>query len=447
MFLLFATTACLDVEEPEPEDPVEQLEDLVVGAQYFLSEWLAGDFARYPLMWTQQISGVRGSHLQAEVYNTQAANFNELWQTFYMDLMQRLYLMEFMAEQHDAPVYQAISYVLQAFATGMATDAWGDIPMSEISKYYTFEQNPRYDKQEDVYLRLFTIIDEAINLLETEGMHPVRPGTGVDFFYRGDTGKWLRVARLVKLRLSLRMGHWTGNYAQSMQLIEQGGMMSGTTDDMAFPYGEINGVDNPWALFDFHTGNTRVGERMVGLLQETDDPRLSRYVRMTTDNAYVGAAPGSMNLGASRLANTSLAIANADRRFVLLSYAEQKFIEAEVYHRQGMQAMADEAYSQGVIASLAMHSARNEGWESDHASAEQVSLEQIMTAKYIALFLNPEVWTDWRRTGYPELSPSAGNLNDDQIPRRFLYPTSENIQNASNVPADVTLNTRVWWDE
>jgi hypothetical protein len=447
LVMLFATTSCLDVEEPEPEDPTEQLEELMVGAQFFLSEWLSGDFATYPLMWTQQLSGVRGTHLQLELYNAQQLHFDDMWKQFYMDLIQRLFLIDFVASENEAPVYLGISKILQAFAIGMATDAWGDMPLSQVSKYYSFEQNPAYDKQEDVYDTLFDLLDEAILLLDTEGTHPVRPRTGVDFYYEGDVSKWLQAARLLKLKFSLRTGHASESYDQSFSLIQQGGMFTGEQDDMIFPYGLLNGVDNPWYLFDFQVGNVRVGAHFVTMLMASEDPRLTRFVKMTTSNEYVGAGPGSMNLNASRLASSPLAIANADRRLVILSYAEQKFIESEVYARMGMQEQADGAYNQGVVASLAMHSARNEGWETVNARAENVDLEQIMAAKYIALFLNPEVWTDWRRTGYPDLAASAGNVNEDMIPRHFLYPTSESVQNAGNMPDDVSINTRMWWDE
>ncbi len=44
--------------------------------------------------------------------------------------------------------------------------------------------------------------------------------------------------------------------------------------------------------------------------------------------------------------------------------------------------------------------------------------ETIITQKYIALFLQPEVWNDYRRTGYPAI-PGA------QMPRTALIPTDK----------------------
>jgi hypothetical protein len=57
------------------------------------------------------------------------------------------------------------------------------------------------------------------------------------------------------------------------------------------------------------------------------------------------------------------------------------------------------------------------------------------------LYADPEVFTDWRRTGFPVLTPTTGTA----IPRRLVYPQSEFDLN-SNTPKNGTLFTRVGWD-
>ncbi|MCP4582983.1 MAG: SusD/RagB family nutrient-binding outer membrane lipoprotein, partial [candidate division Zixibacteria bacterium] len=54
-------------------------------------------------------------------------------------------------------------------------------------------------------------------------------------------------------------------------------------------------------------------------------------------------------------------------------------------------------------------------------------LEAIMLEKYKALFMNPQSWNDWKRTGYPEIESSI-TLD---IPRRFMYPADEENTNSS----------------
>ena len=74
-----------------------------------------------------------------------------------------------------------------------------------------------------------------------------------------------------------------------------------------------------------------------------------------------------------------------------------------------------------------------------------VSLEKIMTQKYIAMFTQPEVWTDWRRTDLPALTPNP-DANIQGIPRRLTTAQSERLYN-SNAVVVANLLQPVWWDQ
>lgn len=61
------------------------------------------------------------------------------------------------------------------------------------------------------------------------------------------------------------------------------------------------------------------------------------------------------------------------------------------------------------------------------------ALEQINTEYYIHTFCNEyEAFANWRRTGYPKLTPSRNaasypnNVTNGEIPRRFIYPGKRN---------------------
>ena len=68
-------------------------------------------------------------------------------------------------------------------------------------------------------------------------------------------------------------------------------------------------------------------------------------------------------------------------------------------------------------------------------------MTEIMTQKYIAMFTDPEVYNDWRRTGIPSLTPNTGSA----VPTRFAYPDNE-IRYNPNAPLGVTQFDKVWWD-
>jgi hypothetical protein len=53
-----------------------------------------------------------------------------------------------------------------------------------------------------------------------------------------------------------------------------------------------------------------------------------------------------------------------------------------------------------------------------------------MEEKYISLFMNVEIYNDWKRTNRPAVTPYTGL----QIPRRLLYSLDERAANP-NIPA------------
>ena len=90
----------------------------------------------------------------------------------------------------------------------------------------------------------------------------------------------------------------------------------------------------------------------------------------------------------------------------LITYVEMKFIEAEAALPTDA-ARAATAYNDAVLASLAKHGVTDATFEANFASetAATITLEKIIDQKYTALYSSHEVWTDWRRTGLPSLSP------------------------------------------
>jgi hypothetical protein len=78
------------------------------------------------------------------------------------------------------------------------------------------------------------------------------------------------------------------------------------------------------------------------------------------------------------------------------------------------------------------------------AGTTDAAIATVASEEYIALFLNPETWVLWRRTGSPSLTTTAPG-ND--IPRRLLYPQTEINFNGANVPSNVTLySPKLFWD-
>jgi hypothetical protein len=62
-----------------------------------------------------------------------------------------------------------------------------------------------------------------------------------------------------------------------------------------------------------------------------------------------------------------------------------------------------------------------------------------MYQKWLALWMTPEFWFDWRRTGLPALGKNVvEGSNGDKIPVRLIYGSNEYVVNEDNVRSAVT---------
>jgi hypothetical protein len=65
-------------------------------------------------------------------------------------------------------------------------------------------------------------------------------------------------------------------------------------------------------------------------------------------------------------------------------------------------------------------------------------LREILTEKYIALFLTIEPWNDYKRTCFPNLTPTVSGV---KIPARLVYDARERQTNTS-IPGAQAQPTR-----
>jgi hypothetical protein len=135
-----------------------------------------------------------------------------------------------------------------------------------------------------------------------------------------------------------------------------------------------------------------------------------------------------------------------------VSYAEAMFIKAEALFRDGQTGPAADAHNAAIIAHVeyVTGEAAPAAYVTDQASetANTISLEKIMTHKYVALFPTYEPWADWRRTDIPALTPDPRGAAAAQggIPRRLVIPLDERVNN-QNSPPSKGIADPVWWDQ
>ena len=210
--------------------------------------------------------------------------------------------------------------------------------------------------------------------------------------------------------------------------------LSGSDGDMMAYFGEAANEWNQWYAFEQQrAGYLTMNQFFLDLL--VGDPRLPLYATANGDGTYDDQQPiGPYYSGLSS-------------PLPLLTYFEAKFIEAEAALRVNNKARAASAYNEAVKANLGKLGVADPAYVASHANETDatITLEKIMTQKYVAMFTQPEVWSDWRRTNLPALTPNAG-ATLTAIPRRITTPQTERLYNTKAVVTSDIL-TPVWWDE
>ena len=83
----------------------------------------------------------------------------------------------------------------------------------------------------------------------------------------------------------------------------------------------------------------------------------------------------------------------------------------------------------------------------DAAGSDEERLSVVMRDKWVSNLANGvEAFNDWRRTGYPQLTPSTTpGTPDGSIPVRLLYSSNE-LSSNPNLENQSQLIDPVWWD-
>ncbi|HSV76464.1 MAG TPA: SusD/RagB family nutrient-binding outer membrane lipoprotein, partial [Bacteroidales bacterium] len=417
IFLLFSHTSCLDVEEEAPPT-IQTVEANLPLLASNIVQWRSLDFTRFQLIWMQHLAGVRGMPSDIDQYIIMPERVDDSWGIFFSFILTPLQENTVVALSLGARKHAGMMNILQAYSLGLMIDTWGDLPYWETVAFGSFVQFPRYEPQQELLEEVFRLIDAGIANLR----HAESPAIAAasDPFFGGDTDRWIRAANALRLRYLLREAHQSQGYMGVANQFAGMQLMRNNGDDLLYNFTAASSPINPHFDYETRIRNTRVGAQFANMLHATADPRLPRLIAANTQNQRIGSAPGQRDLNASHIGP---ALASQTSPIILISFAEQKFIEAEFFLRNNQQALADAAFREAVEASLTFFNVRNAAWEQTHAQVTNVTLRQIIEAKYVALFLQPEVWSDFRRTGFPQLTPF--NPAENTIPRRMLYPQNE----------------------
>jgi hypothetical protein len=456
----------LDTNENPNLSSEASIELLLPAVQAAIGHVLGNPLQIYGGIWGQYWaqSPKSSQYRSLEQYSVTTTSFDRPWRMFYSDALQDLEEIFMLTEgQPGTDQYQAIAYILKAYALQVATDAWGDIPMTEANT--EGNTSPAYNSQEQVYDSIVALVNKGLSLLDVNA--EVTPGTD-DLLFGGDMEQWLRFANTFKLRVFLRMSEVAPQKAEAgLQSMSGEDFLE---EDAQIEYSTTGGNQNP--LFSEILGLSRVqnlvaSETSTKFLTQNGDPRADvfyqRYVTADMDT-IVGIPQGSYRTNTNEFSLPSAAVgaagqdnnsANAPVKF--MSAAESYFLQAEAVTRGWMTSpmTAQQLFEEGIRASFESYDV--EGVEDYIATSpaaqwpagEEARIKAIITQKWAAMNGNQsfEGWTEWRRTGYPDFFTvsQATALGDDRMPARILYPSSEVTRNL-NFPGIKQVFEPVWWD-
>lgn len=416
-----------------------------------LSYSYMGDYSRFASIWMQHLSGVDRQAYGYELYNQGESDDNNLWNTLYGGTLKDLSKAKEKVLALGAVHYVGVINVMTAYTLSLITDAWDDAPYSKALVGET-KLMSEYDTQEALYTSINALLDEAITELSKPAPTGVPAPTAVtDLIYRGNIPNWIAAAKSLKLRNSLHLQKRAGNWNAVGSLITAGGLISSNAANFRFAFGTPSNESGPVYNFDTNRGDIRAGAFLVTLMNGNADPRRPLYFSgavapgFTVPGTYVGSRPG-VQLTSANWPGPAIAARNATAYF--MTYGEVKFIEAEWRFRTST-AGAATALRDAVTASLGQYGATAGTWVTTTYGAltdATITITDIIHAKYTHLYMQPEAWNDWKRTGLPVLAPSVGNVTAGVIPRRYIYPQDERLYNGGNMPSGKTIADRVWWD-
>jgi len=395
-----------------------------------------------------------------------------------------------------------IARIMRALIFERITDLYGDVPYSQAGLgYYEKIYFPVYDSQQSIYTDMLKEVTDAVTQLDATA--DVVSG---DMYYKGDVSEWKKFGNTLILRMAMRLSKVDPATAQTYVKQVIGNTMTSNADN-AFLLGDPAGGrttvnrNSQILLGDGGQENyyTRWSQTFINQLKSTNDPRLgvvavtNLYVNDATkvQNPAANASPAvqkgmpngkdlsgipGQTVGTDPSFTTftdysspSPALIKRNGPTFVLTYAESELLLAEAAQVYNLGGSAAQHYQNGVTAAITYLSqydaaatvsdATAQAYVSAHPYNAATGLAQINTQYWIltnTMLDFYETWSNWRRSGYPVLTPVnyPGNNTNATIPHRFPYPIIEAGTNTANynaahnaVPGGDVLTSHVWWDK
>lgn len=394
-----------------------------------------GDLSRYSSLLTQQAFGAQNQTATFYKYGVNAGTFENGWADMYTSTMENIFALKTSCDSigfYNA--YAGVARILMAYSLQLTVDDWGDVPYSQAfrGKIDPAHLQPKYDAAAALYDTIGKLVDDGIALFGNISNDLAVPGAADDVLYQGDLDKWTKFGHAIKARLYIHQSKGDAAMATNA-LTEIAASFTSNADNATYVFAGGGTTSNPWAQFmSDRNGYIAFDDNsfLIDEMKTNSDPRLSEFQGAGgTLGPYYG---------------------NVNSPVEFITYDELLFMKAEATLRSGGTVVAAQAIYQDAITQnmtkLGVASGKITTYLAAHGTlpaTTDAAIAQVASEEYIALFLNPEAWTLYRRTGVPAI-PAQGSGG---VPRRLIYPQSEYSYNAANVPKATLYTPTIFWDK
>ena len=472
-------TSCedfLDVNKSKDSAITTSVDQVLPVATFYASQ-ICYDHAEYGVYMCQALTtggkSQTGSYPYSQGWEFLGVNRHPMWRRHFYDLGANINKMNEIAEEKGNRNAILIGRTVMLMSTMMTTDAFGAMPLSEVYK----SNSPKYDSQAEIYEWMFNEVDELLKLYQDPTW--IKCPTNLlinkkmDRIYAGDMQKWEAFCKALKARLLLRkLPNWENTPAVCQEIISIVDDALATWEEPQYHYpGGVTESNCPWGPYapkinSWESRDNRLDESIPttfflhGILGSIDgsyqisrgyalDPRAAKI--MEPRNQTEGMLHLESNIGMSidkTIANYPDLLTQSTKTnpwtsntgyIALMTTEELMFIKAEAQfwandingaYNTTVEATKENMKRYGIEeATLTDHALNqyNRFFEIKLPGAGQFTIADLMQQKYVAMYLQPEQWTDMRRYNYSSSANGISYAAPGQTPV-YIYDV-KNVHN------------------
>ena len=452
-FVLALFTGCQDwfdinTDPVSPNSvPIDQSMPLFV----FMASQLTYDHVEYG-MWLSQCLTTGGKSQTGNLPYKQGWEFisnlnrNPQWRRHYIDIGINIKEALVIADREDIRNVQLIGRTLILYSTQLTTDMFGDMPRKEAYK----SSKPPYDTQESIYEWMHQEADDLIQLYAdpawTANPNNLSISKRMDRIFEGNLDKWGLFVKMIKARLLLRkLPNWDNtpetcqaiitlvdeilndpNYSDVLYKYD-----GGTLSEQNCPFGPARPLLNlGWTQARSNELNLAIPSRffLYGMLGAYNreynyistrgyalDPRALKFMNPITSKS-LKYLDNNIGMAVSETLTNDYPSLYGDNPFtkndgyvLLFGKEELLFMKAEAQYWARDKVGAYETWVKAIEANFdrldpgrTVVTAANytRFWNIRLVGETNFTIAELMQQKYIAMYLQPEQWTDMRRYNY-----------------------------------------------